>query len=118
MAIDMESLMRANLLDVFGERDGSKRRSVIDRIYSEHVEFSDSDEVTRGRDALDAKAQRILDEAPGFVFRAAGPTYVANDMGYLAWEFGPEGADPVVRGFDVALIEGEVIAKVYTVLLA
>lgn len=114
---DIEELMRANLLEVFGERDGERRRAAIARTYTDDVRFLDPDEVVTGPDALDAKAQRLLDEAPGFVFRPAGAVHVVHDLGHLPWEFGPEGQPPVVRGVDVALVRDGRIASVYTFLL-
>jgi hypothetical protein len=113
----IEALMRANLLDVFGERDPAKRRAAIARTYAEDVVFLDPDEVTTGHERLDAKAQRLLDGAPGFVFAEDGPVYVNHDMGHLAWAFGPADAPPVVRGFDTCFIENGLITRVYTVLL-
>jgi len=38
-------------------------------------------------------------------------------MGYLAWNLGPEGQPPVVRGVDTCFIRDGRIAKVYTLLL-
>ncbi|HWT93557.1 MAG TPA: nuclear transport factor 2 family protein [Solirubrobacteraceae bacterium] len=114
---EITALMTANLLEVFGERDAGRRREAIARIYHPDVEFADPDATVVGHEALDAKAQGILDGAPGFVFSPAGPVYVNNDLGYLAWQLGPEGAPPVVRGVDIALVRDGLIAKVYTLLL-
>jgi hypothetical protein len=111
MSEPLESLMHANLFEVFGERDPDRRRAAIERTYAPDVEFLDT-----GHEALHAKAQRLLDEAPGFVFSPAGPVYENHGMGYLAWHFGPEGAPPVVSGMDICFIEGDRIAKVYTLL--
>ena len=108
--------MHANLFDVFGERDAAKRRAVIARIYTDDVQFLDPEEVVQGHAALDAKAQRLLDGAPDFVFAASGPIYENHDMGYLAWTFGPAGKPPVVSGVDVCFVVDGRIAKVYTVL--
>jgi len=112
----IEELMRANLLDVFNERDAARRRAAIARVYTADVQFSDPDELVVGHDALDAKAQTILDNAPGFVFTPGGPVQVNHDLGYLPWNFGPEGRPPVVRGLDIALITDGLISKVYTLL--
>jgi hypothetical protein len=114
---EIAELMQANLLEVFGERDPQRRRAAIDRVYAADVRFSDPDEVVIGRAALDAKAQRILDGAPDFVFSPSGPLRVVQDLGYQAWNLGPEGAEPVVRGVDIALVRDGVIARVYTLLL-
>jgi hypothetical protein len=115
---DIPELMRANLLDVFGERDPERRRAAIERTYHPDVVFSDPDALVTGHDALHAKAQKILNDAPAdFAFSPAGKVYVNHDMGYLAWHLGPEGADPIVRGVDIALVRDGLIASVYTLLL-
>lgn len=113
----IEELMRANLLEVFNERDGGRRRAAIERTYLDTVQFSDPEEVVTGHDALDAKAQRLLDGAPGFVFSPAGAVHVNHDLGYLTWGFGPQDQPPVVRGVDIALVRDGRIATIYTFLL-
>lgn len=118
MTTDLESLMHANLLDVFGQRDPELRSAAIRKTYTEDVVFLDPDGIVEGRDALNAKAQQILDSAPGFVFSPAGPIYTNHDMGYLAWNFGPEGQAPVASGFDTGFLREGLLAKVYTVLTA
>jgi hypothetical protein len=110
-------LMQANLLGVFNERDPARRREVIAATYAEDVVFTDPEGAVQGRDALDAKAQGLLDASPDFVFTPAGPVRVAGDLGHLAWNLGPEGEAPVVRGVDVALVEDERITRLYTLLL-
>ncbi|GAB3605682.1 hypothetical protein GCM10027413_10910 [Conyzicola nivalis] len=112
-----ESLMRANLLEVFAERDPQRRTTAIARTYTDDVVFTDPDDSAIGHDAIHRKAQEVLDGAPDFVFRAGGPVYEAGDLAYLAWEFGPEGQPAVVSGVDVGFVEGERLAKVYTLLL-
>ena len=113
----IETLMNANLHEVFGQRDPVLRRQAIERTYTEDVEFLDPDEIVVGYEALDAKAGKLLADAPGFVFSAAGKVYVNHDMGYLAWNLGPEGQPPVVRGLDACFVRDGRIAKVYTILL-
>jgi hypothetical protein len=110
-------LMKANLEEVFNERDPERRRAVIARTYAPGVEFSDPEETLTGHEALDAKAQKLLDEAPDFAFTPDGPVRVAADLGHLAWNFGPAGGAPVVRGMDIALVEDGLIARLYTLLL-
>jgi len=39
-------------------------------------------------------------------------------MGYLAWNLGPEGQPPVVRGLDACFVRDGRIATVYTILLS
>jgi hypothetical protein len=99
----IEQLMQANLLEVFNERDAGRRRAAIGRTYGPDVRFSDPDEIVEGHEALNARAQKILDGAPGFVFTSAGPVQANHDLGYLPWNFGPEGQPPVVRGISQAV---------------
>jgi len=81
------------------------------------VVFADPDAAVVGHEALNAKAQEILDgAAPDFMFAPDGDFYQAQDLGYLAWTFGPVGA-PVVHGVDMGLVRDGLLAKVYTVLL-
>lgn len=112
----LEKLMRANLLEVFGERDADRRAEAIRRTYTEDVVFADAEGQVQGYEALDAKVREILDGAPGFVFRPDGDFYQVQDLGYLAWALGPEGAPPVVRGTDMGFVRDGLLAKVYTVL--
>jgi hypothetical protein len=114
----IEDLMTANLLEVFNERDGDRRRAAIGRTYVPDVRFSDTEETSVGHDALDAKAQQLLDESPDFVFIPDGSIHVSEDLGYLAWGFGPLGKPPVVRGVDIALVSDGLITRLYTLLLA
>ncbi|MEV4537634.1 nuclear transport factor 2 family protein [Asanoa sp. NPDC049518] len=114
----IEDLMKANLLSVFNERDGERRREAIARTYVADVRFTDPEETVVGHEALDAKAERLLAESPEFAFTPEGSIHVVDDLGYLAWSFGPLGKPPVVRGADIALVNNGLITRVYTLLLA
>ncbi|MFE4967586.1 nuclear transport factor 2 family protein [Streptomyces sp. NPDC056660] len=116
MTDSVEALMKANLLHVFGERDPGARAAAIARTYTEDVVFADPDEVVIGREALGAKAERLLEQAPGFVFSEGGPVHAIHDLGLLAWNFGPAGAPPAVTGMDICLVEDGLIAKIYTII--
>jgi hypothetical protein len=110
-------LMLGNLGEVFNERDADRRRAAIARIHAPEVEFSDPEATVTGHEALDAKAQALLDASPGFVFTPGGPVRVVRDLGYLPWNFGPEGQPPVVQGADIALVRDGLIVSLYTLLL-
>ncbi|MDL5155039.1 nuclear transport factor 2 family protein [Actinomycetospora termitidis] len=112
----IEDLMWTNLLEVFGERDPDRRAAAIARTYASDVVFADPEESLTGHEALRAKAQSLLDQAPGFVFAADGAVHVVDDLGHLSWTFGPDGGEPVVRGTDIALVRDGVIARLYTFL--
>lgn len=109
-------LLSANLREVFGNRDATSRRAAIERTYTEDVVFADPQGEVTGWDALEAKAAGLIDGAPAaFAFADAGPVYLGQDTGALAWTFGPEGA-PVARGIDVIEVRDGRIAALRTLL--
>ena len=116
MNIALGQLMERNVLEVFGERDFGRRKSVIDELYTENCTFFETDDQIVGRDALNAKVEQILKEAPGFAFRLAGPAEVNHDVGRARWHFGPNGAAPVVIGMDVAVFKHGRICSLYAFL--
>ena len=109
-------LMEANLLGVFNERDAGRRAAMINTIYSPDVRWTDDDGSTVGREALDAKATALQSQMQGLVFTKAGPVYETLGLGYMAFELGPPGGEPVVCGFDVAVVRNELISELYTVI--
>lgn len=114
-------LMDANLLEVFNERDPQLRQAAIERTYSPDVRWEDEDRVVIGRDNLAARAQELIDDQlAGLSFTKSGPVHQTAGMGYLAWNIfapgdDPAEASPLISGFDVALVENGVIARLFTV---
>jgi SnoaL-like protein len=111
----LQQLMERNVLEVFGERNSERRKSVIDELYTVDCTFSDfeSEDQSVGRDALNARVEDLLAGAPGFVFRLVSPALVIQDVGRTRWHFGPKGAAPVVAGMDVAVFKHGRIASLY-----
>jgi hypothetical protein len=53
-----------------------------------------------------------------FVFSAAGPVYVAGNLGLLPYHLGLPGQPPALSGIDVGLVRDGQIAQLYTTLTA
>lgn len=113
----VSELLRANLHEVFLERDPDARRAAIERTYAEDVRFIDAEAKVVGRDAASERVHRLVGGLPaGFVLEEDGPQYVGGDVGALAWRLGPPGS-PVARGIDILTVrEGRVV--VHRTLLA
>src|ERR1700758_1109389 len=116
MTDTVRNLMEANLLGVFNERDAQQRASAIESTYAPDVRWTDDEGTTVGREALEAKASALQAQMEGLVFAKAGRVYQPRGLGYLAWTLGPEGGDPVATGFDVAVVRGDLISELYTVI--
>lgn len=111
----IRELMLLNLFVVFSERDPDRRLKAITPNYTEDVIWSDPETTVHGHEAMNERAQVVLDGVPGFVFTAAGPVHVLRDLGYLAFVHGLPEQPPATTGFDVAMVRDGRIAVLYTV---
>jgi hypothetical protein len=112
----ISNLMEANLLGVFNERDAQRRAATIETTYAPDVRWTDDEGVSVGREALEAKAIALQSQMDGLVFTKASPVHQTHGFGYLAWNVGPEGGDPVATGFDVVIVRDDRISELYTVI--
>jgi len=112
------NLMEANLLAVFNERDTDKRLAAIKATYTTDIRWTDDEGVSVGHDALNTKAAALLDgPLAGLEFIKDGPVHELAGFGYLAWHVvAPGSAEPLVSGFDVALLDGDLISQLFTVI--
>jgi hypothetical protein len=114
----IRQLMLENLFSVFNVRDPQRRAEAIARNYTEDVTWTDPDGTTQGREALNDRAQKLLDRLPGFMFTVPGPPYVSGDLGLLAFHMGVPEQPPAVSGIGVALVRDGQIAELHTLLTA
>ena len=114
-AARIRELLLINLFAVFSENDRERRLKAIEANYTEDVTWSDPETTVHGHEAMNERAQVVLDGVPGFVFAAAGPVHVLRDLGYLAFVHGVPDQPPATTGFDVALVRDGRIAVLYTV---
>jgi len=114
----IRELLLANLFAVFNVRDPERRLEAIARNYTEDVAWTDPDGTTRGHEAMNEKAQTLLDRLPDVVFSAAGPVHVSRDLGLLAFNMGVPEQPPSVTGFDVAVARDGRIAALHTLVTA
>ena len=114
---DARALLHANLHEVFSERDPETRRAAIERTYAEDVRFIDPDAEVVGRDALNDRAQWLLDRAPAdYALEEDGPQYIGGNTAAMAWRLGPPGK-PVARGIDILTVREGRIAVLNTLLV-
>lgn len=60
-----------------------------------------------GHDAIEAVIVGAREQFPGHVFGLAGNVDAHHDIARFGWELVPEGGEPVVIGFDVAVVAGD-----------
>jgi hypothetical protein len=104
----------ARYLACWNETDPAARRKLIEETWAEDASYIDPLGDARGRDGIDATIAAAQGQFPGFVFTLAGPVDAHHKQARFTWGLGPEGAEPLVVGFDVAVTDDE--DKITTVL--
>jgi hypothetical protein len=111
----IETLIKRNLHEVFGQRDAKKRREAIAQLWTGDCVFIDHSGNSHGRDELDRTVEALHERLPGFVFSELGPVDLLHDSGRLAWSYGRPGQEPI-KGVDVVLVRDGRISLMLTFL--
>ena len=104
----------ARYLDCWNETDPAARRKLVDELWTADASYTDPMTQAHGRDAIDATIAAVQAQFPGFAFTLAGPVDAHHRQARFTWGLGPEGAEPLVVGFDVAVTDED--SKIVTVL--
>lgn len=94
-------------LATWNATDPQERRELLEQHWSPHATYVDPLVSVAGHDQLDATVAAVQQQFPGFVFTAVGDADAHHDQVRFQWGLGPEGAEPVAVGFDVALVDAE-----------
>ncbi|AEW94826.1 MULTISPECIES: nuclear transport factor 2 family protein [Streptomycetaceae] len=92
-------------LATWNERDATARRAAVDALWAEHGRYTDPLADAEGRDAIDATIAAVQAQFPDFVFRPGGPVDAHHNLARFTWELGPADGEPLVVGFDVAVLD-------------
>jgi SnoaL-like domain len=111
----VETLLKRNLHEVFGERDARKRREAIVQLWSEDCVFIDHSGKSQGRDELDRAVGVLHQRLPGYVFSELRPVDLLHESGRLAWSYGRPGQEPI-KGVDVVVVRNGHISLMLTFL--
>ena len=90
-------------LDCWNETDPAARRTLIEETWADGASYTDPLAEARGRDEINAAIAAAQEQFPGFVFTLAGPVDAHHRQARFTWGLGPEGAEPLIVGFDVAV---------------
>lgn len=97
----------ARYLDCWNETDPAARRKLIDQTWTAEADYIDPMAQAHGAEAIDATIAAVQGQFPGFVFTLAGPVDAHHRQARFTWGLGPEGAEPLVVGFDVAVTDAD-----------
>jgi hypothetical protein len=110
-APDFNALLRANLEQVFNERDADKRIAAIQQLFSAEPTMYEPEGIVTGQAAISDVAGALLEQfGPDFSFVAQGVAVGHHGMAYLRWQAGPKEGPVVVTGADVAeVVDGKIV---------
>lgn len=109
-------LLLRNLMDVFDERDGDRRRATIAELWTPDALFVDPEGRFTGHAAIEETVATLRDRTPGWRFNATGTARLHPGGGELTWSYGPPEDPQRVTGTDVVVVRDGRIAALYTVL--
>jgi hypothetical protein len=87
----------------WNQTDPGLRRKLIDETWAPAASYIDPLGEATGREAIDATIAAAQAQFPGFSFTLLGPVDSHHRQARFTWGLGPDGVEPVVVGFDVAL---------------
>lgn len=90
----------ARYIAVWNETDAGARRKLIEETWVADGAYVDPMAELAGYDQIDAGIAGVQEAFAGLVF-TLGPVDAHHDIARFTWNLGPEGAEPVVVGFDV-----------------
>ena len=92
-------------LAVWNETEEDARRTLVDDLFAPDATYVDPMVDARGRDEIHATIGAVQAQFPGFVFTAVGTADAHHRQARFGWGLGPDGAEPLVVGFDVAVTD-------------
>ena len=93
-------------LAAWNEKDASRRRKLVDELWAEDGSYTDPLGDANGPAEIDGLIGAVQQQFPDFVFTVGGPVDAHHEQARFSWHLGPAGAEPVVIGFDVAVLNG------------
>jgi hypothetical protein len=101
-----------NYLEAWNTDDAADRRALLDRIWAEDGTYTDPLADVTGAERFDEVIGAVRAQFPGLVFTLGGDVDAHHGLARFTWLLGPEGGEPLVIGFDVAVIENDRIKHV------
>ncbi len=94
-------------LDTWNATDAAARTGLLERHWSPTATYIDPMAEAAGTDQVNALIDAVRGQFPGFVFTPVGKSDAHHNQVRFQWGLGPEGAEPVVVGFDVITLDDD-----------
>lgn len=97
-------------LTAWNETDAEARAKAVAASWTENARFADPLADLTGHDQISAFIGQVHQRFPGLPLRRGEILDGHHDTVRYTWTLGPEGGEPVVRGYDVLVLDGDRIA--------
>jgi hypothetical protein len=98
----------------WNETDPAARQTSVEELWAVDGRYTDPLADVKGHEQIEATIAAVQAQFPSFHLRLASPVDGHGNQCRFNWELGPDGANALVVGFDVAVLTPE--GKVQTVL--
>lgn len=116
-AVDFDDLMRANIAQVFNERNPQKRLAALDALWSAQPVLYEHDAAITGAEEISANLTALQARLPaGTTFTPVGKAIGHHASAILKWQASVPGQQAHTTGTDVALFENGRIHRLYVFL--
>jgi hypothetical protein len=92
-------------IECWNQTDPERRRSLIGEVWAADASYTDPVADVRGRAAIDAMIAAAQQQFAGLAFSLGGPVDANHNQARFTWHLGPHGGEPLVIGFDVAVLD-------------
>jgi hypothetical protein len=102
-----KALVQATTVDIFNERDPTKRRQLMEKYWSPNITCYQTGNTGKGFDNMEQVWRNIHSgEMESYDFSFVGSIWVNHNLVYAAWEYGPGGkaGEKGMRGSDIMLV--------------
>lgn len=90
-------------ISCWNQTDPESRRRLIGEVWAEDASYVDPLAEAYGRDQIDGVIGAVQEQFPGLRFSLVGPVDAHHRQARFSWGLGPDGGEPLVIGFDVAV---------------
>ncbi|TIO29848.1 MAG: nuclear transport factor 2 family protein [Mesorhizobium sp.] len=101
---DLNTIAR-NYITAWNESDAARRKALLEAAFTSDVSYRDPIMQGDGHDGIAALIDGVQQQFAGFRFSLKGEPDGFADRIRFSWNLGPEGAESVIEGTDICVIE-------------
>ncbi|WP_340537767.1 nuclear transport factor 2 family protein [Nocardioides sp. GXZ039] len=96
-----------NYIATWNERDPQRRADLLSKHWAPDCLYVDPLAVGEGREGMSGTIEAVHGQFPDFAFTLLGDADAHHRQLRFQWGLGPVGAEPVVVGFDVVVVDDD-----------